>query len=349
MGVKDMRYLATVVAQTFTSFGDILGLHKRYTELAGGATRISEVFEEMKQSEKVDKFIHYESEGNNLKDQTSGLIYTAETSNKIVFSKALVETPAIGPSTSSPLAQKLSIQVNKKSSLLICGPNGSGKTSLMRCLAGLWPLQRGVVEVPLYSEKKRLQTRNTLAARRNATYKPALFFVTQKPYLTFGSLRAQVVYPLSVSQAVAQIKERLNQPGLSPKKSVANALSTSEQAEQELDSQISSLLSQVRLDYLVERWGWDAEDVDWVNVLSLGEQQRLSMCRGFFHKPTFLALDECTNAVSVDVEENLYKFAKDLGITMLTITQRSGLIEFHEEELSLIDGRGSWSHHAIKH
>jgi ABC-type uncharacterized transport system fused permease/ATPase subunit len=353
--VKDMRYLATVVAQTFTSFGDILGLHKRFTELAGGAARISEVFEEMKSSEKVDDYIHRHAASSSstdvgpLRDERSGLIYST-ASNKIEFRKALVETPSSGlTSESSCLAQNLSIQVRKGSSLLICGPNGSGKTSLMRCLAGLWPLQHGAVEVPLYSEKPQQPKRNTLAARRNATYRPALFFVTQKPYLTSGSLRAQVVYPLSVSQAVAQIKERLSKPGRSPAKSVANALSAREQAEQELDSQIASLLSQVRLDYLVERWGWDSSEVDWVNVLSLGEQQRLSMCRGFFHKPIFLALDECTNAVSVDVEENLYKFAKDLGITMLTITQRAGLIEFHEEELHLKDGRGSWQHYSIKH
>ena len=173
--------------------------------------------------------------------------------------------------------------------------------------------------------------------------------MTQKPYLTFGSLRAQVVYPLSVSQAVAQIERQLSSTRTSPKKSVANALSTREVAEQELDSRISSLLSQVRLSYLVERWGWDSDEVDWVNVLSLGEQQRLSMCRGFFHRPQFLALDECTNAVSVDVEEDLYKFAQHLGITMLTISQRSGLIDYHQEELQLIDGKGSWQHFAIKH
>ena len=278
--VKEMRYLATVITQTFTSFGDILGLHKRYTELAGGAARIEEVFEQMRESESL--VIDFE---------------TDKSGTKIKLKHCDVETPSAGLTGSSCLAQDLSITVRKGSSLLISGPNGSGKSSLMRVLARLWPLSGGTLTVPR-----------------------ELFFVTQKPYLTIGSLREQIIYPKSLSD-LAHVEG--------------------------LDEKLYGLLSEVRLTYLLERWGWDNPDIDFANVLSLGEQQRLCMCRGFFHKPTFLVLDECTNAVSVDVEENLYQFAQDLGITMLTITQRSALIEYHKQELKLLDGRGSWQHYNL--
>ena len=37
--VNDMRYLASVVTQCFTSFGELLALNKRFAELSGGVTR----------------------------------------------------------------------------------------------------------------------------------------------------------------------------------------------------------------------------------------------------------------------------------------------------------------------
>ena len=72
-----------------------------------------------------------------------------------------------------------------------------------------------------------------------------------------------------------------------------------------------------------------------------GEQQRLGMARLFFQRPAFGVLDECTNAISVDVEEQLYQHAEVLGITLVTITQRTALVKYHEAELRL-DGEGGW-------
>ena len=39
------------------------------------------------------------------------------------------------------------------------------------------------------------------------------------------------------------------------------------------------------------------------------------MARLFFRNPCFAVLDECTDAVSVDVEEKLYRAAVEMGIT----------------------------------
>ena len=41
--VQKMRYLASVVTNTFVAFGDILSLHKRFVELSGGVQRIQEL------------------------------------------------------------------------------------------------------------------------------------------------------------------------------------------------------------------------------------------------------------------------------------------------------------------
>ena len=41
--MSDMRYLASVVTQCFTAFGELLGMQKRFAELSGGVTRVSEL------------------------------------------------------------------------------------------------------------------------------------------------------------------------------------------------------------------------------------------------------------------------------------------------------------------
>ena len=51
-------------------------------------------------------------------------------------------------------------------------------------------------------------------------------------------------------------------------------------------------------------------------------------------------LDECTSAVSIEVEEALYKAAHERGITSITISQRLALEEFHSHELALGDAHG---------
>lgn len=59
------------------------------------------------------------------------------------------------------------------------------------------------------------------------------------------------------------------------------------------------------------------------------------MARMFFHSPIFAVLDECTSAVSIDVEEALYRSAVEQGITCVTVSQRLSLPEFHAEELKV--------------
>jgi len=147
--------------------------------------------------------------------------------------------------------------------------------------------------------------------------KPAqskLFYVPQKPYLALGTLRDQIIYP----STHAEVKRK----GIS-------------------DARIQDYLAQVHLDYLSERdGGFDAVQ-DWADVLSGGEKQRVAMARLFFHRPQFAILDECTSAVSVDVEGFMYAKARELGITLFTVSHRKTLWKFHEYVLAF-DGRGGY-------
>jgi ATP-binding cassette subfamily D (ALD) protein 3 len=181
------------------------------------------------------------------------------------------------------LMQNLSLSVAPGQSLFVSGVNGSGKTSLFRVMAGLWPAR----------------------GPEAAVVRPAsLSLVPQRAYAFGGSLAQQVTYPRTDrSEDRARIEEALELAGIG---------------------------------YLAGRFdkGLDTA-VAWEDTLSLGEQQRLGFARLYYQLPAFVVLDECTDAVSVDQEERLYRLLLERNITCITISKRlsQSLAKFHSQHL----------------
>jgi len=83
----------------------------------------------------------------------------------------LVDVDVTSP-TGDPLIDDLDLQLTSGDSLVITGPSGTGKTTLLRSLAQMWPYSSG-----------------TLRASDDA------MFLSQLPYAPLGSLRGVVCYP----------------------------------------------------------------------------------------------------------------------------------------------------------
>ncbi|CAL0320367.1 unnamed protein product [Lupinus luteus] len=197
------------------------------------------------------------------------------------------------------LVDRLNLKIEAGSNLLITGPNGSGKSSLFRVLGGLWPLMSGYIAKP----------------GSGSDLNKEIFYVPQRPYTAVGTLRDQLIYPLTSVQEVEPLT----------------------------DSRMMELLKNVDLEHLLDRYSPEKE-VNWGDELSLGEQQRLGMARLFYHKPKFAILDECTSAVTTIMEERFYTEVRAMGTSCITISHRPALVAFHDMVLAL-DGEGGWVVH----
>jgi ABC-type uncharacterized transport system fused permease/ATPase subunit len=105
---------------------------------------------------------------------------------------------------------------------------------------------------------------------------------------------------------------------------------------------LHELLAEVDLEYLLERPGVLTDETNWDEELSLGEKQRLAIARLLHHKPRFAILDECSSAISSEMERRLYRICKEQKITYITIAHRPALKSYHDKMLSIGDGYQGW-------
>lgn len=214
------------------------------------------------------------------------IVETCDKDNPLIdFQNVTLSTP-----NGDILVKNLTFTIKPKQSVIIAGPNGSGKSSLFRVLGNLWRVESGKLIRPDRDQ---------------------LFYICQKPYMTLGSLKNQIIFPDTQSKVS--------------------------------DAELVDILRIVELKYLLERDHTLDSVNDWQDVLSGGEKQRMALARLIYHKPQFAILDECTSAVAIDVEQRIYKYlSEDLNCTLLSVTHRvKQLAKFHHLILEF-DGNGSF-------
>uniref|UniRef100_A0A2K5S1Q4 ABC transporter domain-containing protein n=1 Tax=Cebus imitator TaxID=2715852 RepID=A0A2K5S1Q4_CEBIM len=112
-----------------------------------------------------------------LKSQHCEILGEREWAAEPAVTAFLLERVSIfAPSSDKPLSKDLSLQISEGQSLLITGNTGTGKTSLLRVLGGLWTSTRGSV-----------QMLTDLGPH-------GVLFLPQKPFFTDGTLWEQNWY-----------------------------------------------------------------------------------------------------------------------------------------------------------
>ncbi|OYD86754.1 ABC transporter, partial [Nostoc sp. 'Peltigera membranacea cyanobiont' 213] len=110
--------------------------------------------------------------------------------NHLAFEHVTLQTP----NYEQVIVEDLSLSVQPGEGLLIVGPSGRGKSSLLRAIAGLWNAGTGRLVRPPLEE---------------------VLFLPQRPYIILGTLREQLLYPNTNRQVTdAELKEVLQQVNL---------------------------------------------------------------------------------------------------------------------------------------
>lgn len=255
-------------SQVLTAVSIIVAQLEGLSALAAGVKRLGDLWDNL------DEF-----DAEDAREGEEEHVEVSETLQNLRTTNLTVQTPG-GQRT---LIRDLSFEVKPGESLLIMGESGSGKSALLRTIAGLWQSGSGTIQRPTLNR---------------------LMFLPQRPYMVQGNLRAQLLYPLSEDDTK--------------------------------DDAIQAAVEAANLAEVLKRVdGNISQTIDWTNVLSIGEQQRVSFARLFLKQPILAFLDEATSALDEPNERLLYEHLQALGLAYVSVGHRSTLKEFHDYLLTL--------------
>jgi ATP-binding cassette subfamily B protein len=201
------------------------------------------------------------------------------------------------PNTTIKVLNGISFKVQEGEFLGVMGHTGAGKTTILKLLMRYYTPDSGEVLV-----NGRPISDYTLHSLREA-----IGFVSQEPFLFYGSVRDNVIYNQTATED--DLIEALKMAG-------------AWEFVQELEEGLETLVG------------------DRGAMLSGGQRARVSLARALLKAPSLLILDEASSALDAETErriqENLLSSGKERGT--IAVAHRLSTIRNANEILSMVDG-----------
>ena len=240
----------------------------------------------------------------------------ALASNKLQMNPRIRQVIFEGVTVTSPsgvnLVENVHLSIRQGTNWVILGPNGSGKTSILRVLAGLWQPSEGVVRASPDIEMN---------------------FLPQSAFLLSHSvLFEQLAFP---DPLVDREGRRAIATPTDIKFAKNAMLAAFGQTIVELLGGWSSPYCGFTEDH-DPTYAWES--------LSGGQQQKVALARLFFRAQVlrergiacFAILDESTSQIDAESEDIIFAKLKEFGITYISVTHRDRCIIHHDQAITVI-------------
>jgi putative ATP-binding cassette transporter len=143
----------------------------------------------------TDRVVHLHMALTDLEESTEAaeeariVVHPAAESDKLIMRELGVARPS-----GEMLVAEAEVEIQRPERVLIRGKSGSGKSTIMRAVAGVWPWGRGAIHLPTGT----------------------ITFMPQKPYFPLGTLRDAMLYPAEPEEGISDevLKDMLHKVGL---------------------------------------------------------------------------------------------------------------------------------------